>query len=242
MKIYDCVQGSPEWHKLRCGVPSASNFDRIVTPKTGQLSKGADDYICELIAGRNADSWPESYVSPAMQNGIDMEPEARAWFAMNTDCEVRKVGWCTTDDGLLGCSPDGLIADSKGVRGGLEIKYPTPKIHVKYMLSGEMPAEYKPQVYGSLVVCDLEFWTFLSYSTQYRPLIYIVIHDDYAKKVRDALAEFKSLYQLALAKFEKVNSAVVCNFVILGERNEGTDHTSGHDAISGITVDAAGQG
>jgi hypothetical protein len=41
MKIHNCTQGTEEWRKLRAGIPTASEFHKIITPKTGQLSKQA---------------------------------------------------------------------------------------------------------------------------------------------------------------------------------------------------------
>ena len=55
MIILDCEQGSEEWFKARLGVPSASNFHRVITP-TGKLSSQVDSYVntlaSEIITGQ----------------------------------------------------------------------------------------------------------------------------------------------------------------------------------------------
>jgi hypothetical protein len=49
MKIHNVDQGSPEWHALRCGVPTASEFSKILTPKTMKLSEQAPAYMYRLL-------------------------------------------------------------------------------------------------------------------------------------------------------------------------------------------------
>ncbi len=50
MIVVDCVQGSDEWKRARLGVPTASRFDDILTPKTFKIAAGRVDYMHELIA------------------------------------------------------------------------------------------------------------------------------------------------------------------------------------------------
>ena len=47
--IDDIKQGSPEWALIRAGVLTASNFDRILTPKTRKPSAQRDAYLLSLI-------------------------------------------------------------------------------------------------------------------------------------------------------------------------------------------------
>ena len=55
----DVVQGSEAWRRARMGVPTASAFDRILTPG-GKPSKSAEGYkfelLGELMMGRPLDS------------------------------------------------------------------------------------------------------------------------------------------------------------------------------------------
>ena len=43
MKRFDCEQGSPEWFALRRGVPTASEFHRIITPVQAQAQPPKDE-------------------------------------------------------------------------------------------------------------------------------------------------------------------------------------------------------
>jgi hypothetical protein len=50
-KIYRCEQGSMDWYRLRMGIPTASQFHKIVTPG-GKLSEQRHAYMYRLIAER----------------------------------------------------------------------------------------------------------------------------------------------------------------------------------------------
>lgn len=204
MKTFMCVQNSPEWWELRRGVPTASNFDRIITPKTGALSKSADALICELIADSRRGCMPEEGpISRPMQNGIDTEPEARRWYEMEKGIDVRRVGFCLTDDDRFGCSPDALVGED----GGLELKCPELKTQAAYLLAGELPAEYRPQVHGCLIVTGRAWWDFLSYAPGLPPLLIRVTPDAYTDALRKALDDFWAKLEAAKAKIAAMEAA-----------------------------------
>lgn len=205
MTIFDadeCPQGSPLWWDAKRGIPSASNFVRILTPVKAELSKQAEDYIDELIgdiAGFDPPWLTESRTKPPtmqMQHGLDMEEEARRYYAMERDVSVQLVGGCMTDDGRFWCSPDGLIDPD----GGVEIKCPERKTQVRYLRYGVLPPEYKCQVHGALIVTGRKWWDFISYAPGLSPLLLRVEPDDFTEKLREGLERFWTLYQATLAK------------------------------------------
>jgi len=130
MIVYrNVAQGSTEWLLLRMGRPTASCFDRIITP-SGKPSSQASDYcnllLAELMLGRPI----ETPAMPWMERGSLLEDDARAEYEFVNDVTVDRVGFCTTDDGLIGCSPDGLVGED----GLLELKCPKAEVHVGYLL------------------------------------------------------------------------------------------------------------
>ncbi len=204
MKIVNCVQYSSDWWLARRGVPTASCFDKIIT-STGKLSTQAEGYIAELIADQveltpNFLTEREGH-TPAMRNGIALEPEARRWLAMELDKPVVEVGFITTDDGRFGCSPDALAGDDEIV----ELKCPMLKTHAAYVLKGVLPTDYKVQVHGQLWVCGQgenprKRARFVSYAPGLQPLLLTVEPDDFTAKVGQALEDFWPIYQAALQK------------------------------------------
>ena len=87
MQVLDIEQGSPEWFEARKGLPTASCFSKIITPKTGKLSASVDAYIAELIAETKEDT-TEQIRSYWMERGRLLEGEARAWYEFETDDDV----------------------------------------------------------------------------------------------------------------------------------------------------------
>lgn len=193
MKVVDCKQGTVEWYMARRGLPTASQFNRIITPKTGKASSSQLPLICELIADMAMNGAPmgvESYTSRAMQAGIDTEPDARRWYDFETGETVEQVGFCLSDCGRYGASPDGLVGDD----GGLELKCPEPRKHIEYLIAGTLPAEYRCQVHGALIVTGRAWWDFMSYATGIQPLIVRVVPDEFTMQLMYAVHDFCETY------------------------------------------------
>lgn len=201
MIIHDMPQGSPEWKLARLGKPSASNFSRIITAAKADLSKAGDDYLCQLIGECVAPDWVYWEGNKATERGTALEPEARAAFGNHTGLLVKEVGFITRDDGVIGCSPDGLIYDdADNLVAGLEIKCPSPKEFVSYQLDGVLPEQYKQQLHGGMAVTGLDQWHFFAYFPGLKPFHLIVQRDEYTEKLSAALDIFLSKYQTAYAK------------------------------------------
>lgn len=175
-------QGTPEWYAERCGVPSASSFDKIITTK-GEASKQREKYLYQLAGERVSGKPQESYQNGAMQRGIELEAEARSLYELRHDVMVGLVGFCYPDKKrLVGCSPDGIV----GADGLLEIKCPEIQTHVAYLLDGTAPTEYFQQLQGQLFVTGRKWVDFMSYYPGLKPLIVRVEPD---KAFQAALAK-----------------------------------------------------
>ena len=166
MRIINCEQGSDEWFGFKCGVPSASNFKKILTSPqkkadkdAGKLSQTAKSYMNELIAEKLLMSHRE-IKARSLDWGKANEPLAREDYIFDcTDGDVVEVGFVLHDNGLYGASPDSLV----GSNGGMEIKCPeNPGIHVTTMLEG-MDKEHLPQVQGGIWICERDWWDFVSF-------------------------------------------------------------------------------
>ena len=195
MKIQDVEQGTEAWHNIRVGRPTASQFSRIITAARGDLSKSWKGYAIELIAECFVPFVSDFTGNKWTDRGMELEPLAREAFALRTGFDVRKVGFITRDDGVAGCSPDGLIYDADGkIVAGLEIKCPMPKTHVEYLCEGTLPDDYKAQIHGGLAVTGLDEWHFWSWHEGMKPLHIVVGRDAYTEKVSVALDQFITDY------------------------------------------------
>jgi hypothetical protein len=144
---HDVAQYSEEHDRLRLGIPTSSNFHKIITPQ-GKPSKQWREYACVLIAERILHTKLEFYNSPAMERGLIVEAEAADWYEFDRDVSAERVGFITDDMHTMGCSPDRLVGDD----GLLEIKAPLPHTQVEYWISGEISERFRPQLQGQLYI------------------------------------------------------------------------------------------
>lgn len=199
MRILDCEQRSPEWYQARRGLPTASEFGNIITPKKGEYATAADTYINCLIDELVRPGASEGFTGNRHTlRGEALEPEARDLYAFEFEVEPQQVGLILNDDGTLGCSPDSLI----GSDGGLEIKSPDGPTHVKWVRAKGIPDEHKAQVHGSLIITGRQWWDFLSYCPGYDRLLVRVTPDDYTEKLRKHLDRFLKDYAEAKSMFQ----------------------------------------
>ena len=187
MKTYNFEQLSEEWYAIRRGIPTASNFDKIITSK-GEPSKQRTKYMYRLAGEAVSGIQEETYQNAAMIRGIELEEEARDLYEVLNDTEVEQVGFCLEDAIVkAGASPDGIINDF----GMLEIKCPLITTHVDYLLKGKLPTEYFQQVQGQLYITGSDWCDFMSYFPGLKPLIIRVgREEDFINKLEDALVVF----------------------------------------------------
>src|SRR4051812_22830891 len=179
-------QGSLEWHKLRSGIPTASMFDKIITPKKMDLSEQRKEYACRLITERMLNWQPDSISHlEHVAAGKENEPLAIKKFEFVTDTKSRPVGFVTTNDGRFGASPDrvlGYTADMPepiAVSAIAEVKCPTPPIQMRRILFGdEEDLPYRCQVQGQLFVTEGDTNLFYSFHPQMPDYLRVTGRDD----------------------------------------------------------------
>jgi len=187
MKIHRMEQRSEEWFQARAGVPTASHFHEIVTP-TGKLSGQSRAYMASLLAERRLGPLT-MYDSGGgfMGRGTSLEEDALRWYEYTRGVELDRVGLVTTGDGSIGCSPDALVAD-----GGVEVKCLKPENHMLVLMGDRAHVQkHKPQVQGSMLVAECEWWDLLFFHPDLDPVVVRVERDDeYIAKLRTALGQF----------------------------------------------------
>lgn len=190
MIIYDDIeQGTEEWLSMRCGIPTASEFSKIITG-TGKPSSQSGDYmnllLGEWLTGRSASKWSGNKHS---ERGHELEPEARVWYEMMTDFSVKQVGFLARDDGLCGCSPDGLVGDD----GALEIKNRETWIYVPILEKGltGIPTADIPQCQGVLYIAERDWIDYVPYCPGMPGIIVRAYRDDaFIKRLQQELGSF----------------------------------------------------
>lgn len=207
-KVYkNVVQGTSLWRELRCGIPTTSQFSRIVTPK-GEPSKSDEMYLFELLGERLTGDPTDHITTEWMDRGKDLEAEAIRFYQFTRDVETEPVGFITNDAQTIGTSPDHLV----GPNGLLEIKICKPATHIGYLLqSGTAYKEHRTQVQGQLWIAEKEFDDLLAYNPKLPPALYRVERDEpfiklLAKRLDDFSQSLEALYAELVAQFEWVHA------------------------------------
>jgi hypothetical protein len=200
VKQHIVEQGHKDWFNLRMGKVTASEMGNLLTPefalRTGEMPK-------TFLYTKLAETWrgkPLIFTgSWATEQGELREDEAIPWLALEKEWKIRDGGFIESDDGLSGCSPDGLVGDNLGI----EAKCPEPVNHVRYLVEGELPKRYAVQVHGSMYVTGFPKWIFFSYNRGFPPLILEVRRDEkIIANIKEAVNIFHD--NMALAR-EKMN-------------------------------------
>jgi len=215
VKIHNVQQGTSAWLELRKGIPTASMFDQIVTPE-GKPSKSAEKYMHHLLAERVIGRPIEGFKSRYMELGNEYEAKAVASYEFLNEVTTYKVGFVTTDDGLIGCSPDRFIENV--IKGGLEAKAPSPAVHVSYLMAAlGASREYKVQLQGQIWVCDWDWVDIVSYCDGFPDANFRATRDDkfiklmekevreFSERLEDAAKQFKAQGWLKVKQVEESN-------------------------------------
>jgi hypothetical protein len=181
MRLYRVEQGSVEWYRRRLGIPTSSNFHKIVTP-AGAPSKQAIKYLYRLVAERLLHETMDDEIGFVkwVQNGKENEPYAVKQFQFANQIELEPGGFVTTNDGRIGASPDRIF---KGHKESLEIKSPAPWTQLQYLLEGPEDA-YIAQTQGHLLVGDeFDAVHFYSYNPRTPSFHRVVLRDPHYQSI-----------------------------------------------------------
>lgn len=151
-------QRSEEWFSARAGCVTASRIaDVMMKPTTAGYQNYRAQLICERLTGNPT----ETFTSAAMQHGTDTEPQARAFYEMETGHEVTEVGFIPhpTVEGT-GASPDGII----GGEGLVEIKCPQPAEHIRVLTGGEIKRQYVLQMQWQMECTGRKWCDFVTFN------------------------------------------------------------------------------
>jgi YqaJ-like viral recombinase domain len=198
MTIHTCTQGSVEWLKLRSGIPTASEFSRIVTPG-GKLSKQAEGYMFHLLAEFVVGHPFETAETQWMERGALLEADAVRAYEFQKDVDTEIVGFVTNDAGTIGCSPDRLV----GADRLCEIKAPKHNTQVGYMLTGSIEDDYLPQLQGQLWLTGRDWVDVVSFHPEF-PLVVIPVarNEQYIATLKDAVESFVDVMMSKRAELE----------------------------------------
>ena len=169
MIIHEVTQVTQEWHEIRKGHFTASNFSDLFMSKT---TKGYNNIINGVVYERITGEIVETYSNSWTERGKELEPEAREAYELLTFNKVHQVGFVELDE-WVGCSPDGWV----GNEGSISIKCPKYSTLIDYMINDKIIKDYMIQMQGELYVTDRKWCDYFVWHPLLRPLLIRVNRD-----------------------------------------------------------------
>jgi len=234
MIIIDTEQGSLDWITARLWRLTGSALKSNITA-TGALSKSqsAIAAIDKLIAGLDAaneirtnpdaiaglddwqvQEWLSHYTGEKFsgnkhtRRGNDLEPDALAALQDRIGMQIDPVGMCIMGDdpnGVVSCSPDGLIYYQGLLNAVAEVKCPTLATYYGWVREKKLPDEHHLQVHAEMAICEVDQAHFGGH-VKGKPLFYVhVKRNGFTDVLEDSLKQFRNQYE---EQFWKITSAM----------------------------------
>ena len=207
----DVEQDTEAWEKLRLGIPTSSEFHKIITPVERKRSSQWETHACDLLAERALLRPVDHYTSEDMLRGKLMEERAVDWYEMHEEIDTQKIGFISSDEFMedhrgrrwhrYGCSPDRLIGED----GLLEIKCPKPGTQMKYFIKGTADRRYWSQLQGQLFISERQWVDILCWHEEMTQVLVRVERDEpFIKLLASYLAEFNEFMDGVMSKLGEV--------------------------------------
>lgn len=195
--FHDVRQNTDEWLALRAGKVTGSSVAKIMAnygKAFGDPAKKlAVNIAIEQITGTAISSY---YSNEHMQRGHAQEPIARMMYEDALFCDVANGGFF--DNGVTGCSPDGLVDDD----GVIEIKSVIASVQYSTIKRGTFDPAYKWQLNFNLLETGREWIDYISFCNEFPEGKKLHIHRIYAKDqseefdmMRDRISQFVALVE-----------------------------------------------
>lgn len=211
MKLYNCEQhcidgsANPEWLDLRAGKFTGSDFHQYLgLMKTGKLSETATKSLYKKIL-ENFGYRFDTFQTPAMQRGIELEPTAREAYSFIYGRDIQEVGFVDLEKYHAGCSPDGVIYDEDGnIKEIIEIKCPMIETFVSYLDDEFMNAEYYTQMQFNMFITGADVCHFVVYHPDFNLIVRDIPKDeDMQLKIQTVLENLQDIYDKMYKKVEE---------------------------------------
>ncbi|HMO76747.1 MAG TPA: YqaJ viral recombinase family protein [Sphingopyxis sp.] len=156
----DVEQRTDDWFAARLGKVTASKIaDVMAKTRTGWGASRAN-YAAQLVCERLTGVRGEGFTNAAMQWGSDTEPQARAFYELETGTVVAECGFFDHPSiAMTGASPDGLVGDD----GLVEIKCPNSATHIATLRGEPIADKYIKQMQWQMACTGRQWCDFASF-------------------------------------------------------------------------------
>lgn len=166
MIIHNFEQNSLEWHEVRLGKITASNF-HVMLGKSKTRQDNINKIAAERLTNIKADA--DSFSNKHMERGNELEPIALNSYIFETNKNVETVGFVELNK-YVGCSPDGLLDDD----GVIEIKAPDNHVYLESVTKQKIKPEYYTQIQFVLYVTERSYCDFVLFNPNFQQSLTII--------------------------------------------------------------------
>lgn len=163
--VHDVEQRSEEWRALRIGRLTASRAaDMTATIKSGEAAARRNlrvQLVLERLTGR---SHEKSFVSRAMEVGIEREDDALSVYEAVSGRIVRRSGFLTHPTLMAGCSLDGYLGDYDRL---VSVKCRQPAAHLDFLRTGRIPTDALMQMIHELWITGAQEHEYFSWNPDF---------------------------------------------------------------------------
>lgn len=206
MRTPNQQQGTGEWFSARAGKLTASRMRSAMKRlRNGDDSAERRELKIELLVERMSDEIVYKYRNAAMDWGVEQEPYAKEAYERMTGRLITDVGFIDHPSiEYCGASPDGFVDD-----GLVEIKCPTTATHIQYILDGDIPDAYQPQMILQCASTGRPWCDFVSFDPRLPAGRQLFVRRFYPtpaqietveKEARDFLVEVEALFERVTAQ------------------------------------------
>lgn len=166
----EIAQGSDEWHRLRAGSLGSSEL-----ATAAGAGKTRDAMLEAKVIAEATGTITQDYTSDWMDRGTKLEPQAAEWLKLELHRIYTAAGVDLTGLAMVGLvqhdefpglhsSPDRLVDAGLWPLPAVEIKCPSPTVHLEYLAdwvkygAGWHPTKYRWQIKVHRIVCGSGCW------------------------------------------------------------------------------------
>lgn len=204
---YDVIQGSDEWFRLRLGIITASNIDKVIAghksaskSKDGAMAQTYAAYAYQLAYERISQMIGGKFHNANFDRGNESEPKALEDYRLRTGVKAVRAGIFIrqTDWGTIGASPDFLLPD-----GGIgEIKAKNGALHIAAICEDAIPNTHIEQIQAQIMLANAPYADFVCF-TEGLPLLIMRAKPDAAlhAKIEEACIFFEGFIVSIVEKY-----------------------------------------
>lgn len=201
-------QGSTEWFQARLGKVTASRLGDLMAKTKSGYAASRKNYMMELICQKLSGEAEPSFVSTAMQRGVDVEPIARSAYEADKSIFVVECGFYVhPSESGFGASPDGLVGND----GLLEIKCPNTATHLDFLKTGKPKRQYILQMHGQMLCTGRDWCDFVSYDDRLKGLEYRCVRierdEELSNEIISEVSKFLNEMDAEIKQIEKLKEA-----------------------------------